>query len=64
MDAAERRAGVRENFRWFCDLISDGAAGGHAAFANYGRSVTPERLERTTRWFDDVEADLHAALGG
>ena len=66
MDDGDRErvvAGVRENHRWFRELISDSAARGHEAFANYRRSVPRDRLERTARWFDDNEATLRKALG-
>ena len=66
VDDAERVAvarAVRENFRWFCDLISSSAADGHAAFANYWHSVPPDRLERTARWFEDNQARIRGALG-
>jgi hypothetical protein len=66
MDEAQRvqvARGVRENYRWFCELISSSAAGGHEAFANYWRSVPRERLERTARWLDDGEAAMRTALG-
>jgi hypothetical protein len=66
MDEAQRvqvARGVRENYRWFCELISGSAAGGHEAFANYWRAVPQERLERTARWLDESEDALRAALG-
>jgi aminoglycoside phosphotransferase (APT) family kinase protein len=66
LDDADRvrvAEGAEQNFRWFCELISSSAAAGHAAFANYWRSVPPERVERTDRWFTDNAAALRAALG-
>ena len=66
MDDAQRvqvARGVGENYHWFWKLISNSAASGHEAFANYWRSVPRDRVERTARWFDDHEAALRAALG-
>ena len=62
-DRVRVAAAVGLNFDWFCDLIRDSAAAGHAAFANYWGSMPKERVERTTRWFRDNEKELRAALG-
>jgi hypothetical protein len=66
MDEADRvrvAAAAELNFRWFCDLIRDSAAAGHAAFANYWGSMPKERVERTNRWFGENEKALRLALG-
>jgi hypothetical protein len=62
VDRARVVEGARLNYLWFCTLIRESAASGHAAFARYWRSVSDDRVYRTVRWFDDNAAELHAAL--
>ena len=62
VDRARVVEGARLNYLWFCTLIRESAARGHAAFARYWRSVSGARVDRTVRWFDDNATELHAAL--
>jgi Phosphotransferase enzyme family len=55
--------GVRQNYRWFRDLIRRNAASGHVAFASYWASMSAERVARTLRWFDENEVAFRRALG-
>lgn len=55
--------GVQRNYAWFYQLIKNNAAAGHAAFAKYWGSVARERAELTTRWYEENNQMLRAAVG-
>jgi hypothetical protein len=62
-DRSKVVAGVQKSYEWFYQLIKDHAARGHAAFAEYWRTVMNERAGVMLRWYDDNESNLRAALG-
>ncbi len=65
MDADERQdvvGAVRANQEWFCALIEDSIASGHAGFLEYWESGAKARAAASRRWLAEIEQAALAAV--
>ena len=65
MDADERQdviGAVRANQEWFCRLIEDSIASGHAGFLQYWESGARARAAASRRWLAEIEGEARAAV--